>query len=205
MLANIRILKSGARIIAQERHCGMIPDIRAITSHQRAQNPHLRVDRGCRHRSRPDVDVAYRAATMIVGAICGGRPTSRRARFLGLVLVMALAAIAQCAAPAAAEPVNFDVLKGTWFRPDGGYTIAIKSVDANGQLEAMYFNPNQLPFAKAKGSKEGEILRVSFELRAGGYNGSTYELTYDPATDRLKGIYYQAVAKQKFDVYFARK
>ena len=25
------------------------------------------------------------------------------------------------------------------------------------------------------------------------------------ADDRLKGVYYQAVAKQKFDVYFVRK
>ena len=46
---------------------------------------------------------------------------------------------------------------------------------------------------------------LAFELRAGGYDGSTYELTYDPATDRLKGTYYQAVAKQKFDVNFVRK
>jgi hypothetical protein len=111
----------------------------------------------------------------------------------------------QAAAPTVADKISIDVLKGAWVRPDGGYTIAIKSVAANGQLEAMYFNPNQLPFAKAQVSKEGAILRVSFELRAGGYDGSTYELTYDPATDRLKGIYYQAVVKQKFDVFFARK
>ncbi len=36
-------------------------------------------------------------------------------------------------------------------------------------------------------------------------DGSTYDLTYDPASDRLRGTYYQAVAKQKFDVYFTRK
>jgi hypothetical protein len=69
----------------------------------------------------------------------------------------------------------------------------------------MYFNPNQLPFAKAQAVQEGATLRVSFELRAGGYAGSTYELTYDPASDRLSGVYYQAVARQKFDVYFTRK
>ena len=33
----------------------------------------------------------------------------------------------------------------------------------------------------------------------------TYTLTYDAASDQLKGIYYQAVAKQKFDVFFVRK
>ena len=109
------------------------------------------------------------------------------------------------AIPAAAEKSSLDVLKGAWVRPDGGYTIAIKSVGPNGTLEAMYFNPNQLPFAKAQATLEGASVRVFLELQAGGYGGSTYELAYDPATDRLKGIYYQAVAKQRFEVYFARK
>lgn len=109
------------------------------------------------------------------------------------------------AAPAVAEKINLDVLKGAWIRPDGGYTIAIKSIDPNGRIEAMYFNPNPLPFAKAQASREGPTLRAFFELRAGGYEGSTYELIYDPASDRLKGTYYQAVVRQKFDVFFARK
>jgi uncharacterized protein (DUF2147 family) len=109
------------------------------------------------------------------------------------------------AVPAAAGKTNLDVLKGAWVRPDGGYTIAIKSIGPNGQLDAIYFNPKQLPFAKAQASQKGATLRAFFELRAGGYDGSTYELTYDPVTDRLKGIYYQAVVKQKFDVFFARK
>jgi hypothetical protein len=52
---------------------------------------------------------------------------------------------------------------------------------------------------------DGARLRAAFELQAGGYAGSTYDLIYDPASDRLKGIYYQAVMKQKFDVYFVRK
>ena len=43
-----------------------------------------------------------------------------------------------------------------------------------------------------------------FELRAGGYNGSTYTLNYDAANDRLNGVFDQVVAKQKFDVVFAR-
>ena len=119
-------------------------------------------------------------------------------------------AIAQTAgatakAPAVAEKPGLDVLEGAWVRPDGGYLILIKKVSPDGQLEAMYFNPNTLPFAKARASRDGAAVRLSFELQAGGYNGSTYELTYDPASDRLKGVYYQAVAKQKFEVYFVRK
>ena len=129
------------------------------------------------------------------------------AAMLGLALTLALpgTANAQGPAPAAAAKASLDALKGVWVRPDGGYTIAIRSVGPNGQLEAMYFNPNQLPFANAQAAQDGPTVRASFELQAGGYAGSTYELTYDAATDRLSGIYYQAVAKQKFDVYFVRK
>ena len=101
--------------------------------------------------------------------------------------------------------VGLNVLKGNWVRPDGGYTIAIKSIGSDGQLEAMYFNPNPLPFSRAQAVQEGTALRVALELRAGGYGGSTYELTYDPASDRLKGSYYQAVAKQRYEIYFVRK
>jgi hypothetical protein len=100
---------------------------------------------------------------------------------------------------------GLNVLQGSWVRPDGGYTIAIRGVAADGQLDAMYFNPNGLPFAKAQASKDGQVIRVALELRAGGYNGSTYELTYDPVSDRLKGTYYQAVAQQRFEIYFVRK
>lgn len=111
----------------------------------------------------------------------------------------------RAADPAVAEKSGFDVLKGAWVRPDGGYTIVIRSVGPDGTLDAMYFNPNRLPFAKAQSTREGAALRVFLELQAGGYSGSTYELAYDPAGDRLKGIYYQAVAKQRFEVYFVRK
>ena len=100
---------------------------------------------------------------------------------------------------------EFSVLKGSWVRPDGGYTIAVNGVAPDGRVDALYFNPTQLPFARAQASRDGATLRVFLELTAGGYAGSTYELTYDPASDRLKGTYYQAVAKQKFDVYFVRK
>jgi hypothetical protein len=134
-----------------------------------------------------------------------------------MVLLLALTSVgstlAQGTPPAMSGPSppaptvrsGLDALKGTWVRPDGGYRIVIANVGANGQLDAMYFNPNQLPFAKALATQDGAVLRASFELRAGGYDGSTYDLVYDSATDRLKGVYYQAVVKQKFDVYFVRK
>ncbi|MGB7503772.1 MAG: hypothetical protein WBM25_15390, partial [Azonexus sp.] len=105
-------------------------------------------------------------------------------------------------APAAQADGVFATLPGRWVRPDGGYVINIRSVDAGGKLDASYANPNPLPFARAEAVREGKLIRLFFELRAGGYNGSTYTLTYDPAADVLRGVYYQAVAQQKFDVFF---
>ena len=86
----------------------------------------------------------------------------------------------------------------------GGYIINIKSVDASGKLDAAYANPNPLPFSRAEATRDGNTIKLFFELRAGGYNGSTYTLTYDPASDTLKGVYFQAIAQQKFDIYFMR-
>jgi uncharacterized protein (DUF2147 family) len=124
--------------------------------------------------------------------------------------VIVIAAVLACAPmvfaqPTAAKAVDANTLKGNWVRPDGGYRIAIKGVGPKGELEAIYYNPTALPFSRAQTSMDGTTLRVFLELRAGGYDGSTYELVYDPASDRLVGTYYQAVAKQKFNIYFARK
>jgi hypothetical protein len=107
-------------------------------------------------------------------------------------------------APSVASETGFDILAGRWVRPDGGYLVIIRGVDASGGLDATYQNPNPLPFAKAEASRDGTAVKVFLELRAGGYNGSTYTLTYDPANDVLHGVYYQAVARQKFDIYFER-
>ena len=106
--------------------------------------------------------------------------------------------------PSIASESGFEVILGRWVRPDGGYLITIQGVDPDGKLDAAYANPRPLPFAKSRASRDGKTIELFFELRAGGYNGSTYTLKYDPANDVLYGIYYQAVARQKFNVYFER-
>ena len=105
---------------------------------------------------------------------------------------------------AAASLSEFGILQGRWVRPDGGYVITIKAVDAAGKLDAGYANPNPLPFARAEAARDGDAIKVFLELRAGGYNGSTDTLTYDRASDQLRGVYYQAVARQSYDIYFVR-
>jgi hypothetical protein len=107
------------------------------------------------------------------------------------------------AGQSSAEPA-FDRLLGRWVRLQGGYVITIRAVDTDGKLDASYANPRPLPFHVAVASRDGNALKLLFELRAGGYNGSTYTLSYDAANDRLTGVFDQVVAKEKFDVVFAR-
>ncbi len=119
-------------------------------------------------------------------------------------IVPAISAAQVSANSSARSESVFGALPGRWVRPDGGYVINIRSVDAAGKLDAAYANPNPLPFSRAEATLDGKAIKLFFELRTGGYNGSTYTLTYDPASDTLKGVYFQAVAQQKFDIYFTR-
>ena len=47
-------------------------------------------------------------------------------------------------------------------------------------------------------------MKVFVELRDVNYPGSTYTLAYDPAADQLRGVYFQALERQSFDVSFVR-
>ena len=99
---------------------------------------------------------------------------------------------------------GFQVLKGRWQRPDGGYIIEIKNIDRVGKMEAAYFNPRPIHVAKANAARDGNTTKIFIELRDINYPGSTYNLTYDPKSDQLKGTYFQAALKQTFEVVFDR-
>ena len=107
--------------------------------------------------------------------------------------------------PAATEgKTEFQKLRGQWRRPDGGYILAIRNIADSGAMEAAYFNPNPIHVAKAEASQQDSVIRVFIELRDVNYPGSTYTLTYEPSSDQLRGIYYQAVEQQRFEVIFER-
>ena len=107
-------------------------------------------------------------------------------------------------APTGSAVQAFGVLVGRWARTEGPYVINISAVDENGKLDASYTNPRPLPFHTAEVTRDGNALKLFFELRAGGYGGSTYTLKYDAASDSLRGVYDQVVVRQKFDVVFNR-
>jgi hypothetical protein len=98
----------------------------------------------------------------------------------------------------------FDSLKGRWLRPDGGYVIDIGDVDAGGKMDAGYFNPRPINVSQAKASQEGGTTKVFIELRDVNYPGATYNLSYDPQRDQLRGVYYQPALRQSFEVVFIR-
>ena len=113
--------------------------------------------------------------------------------------------------PAAQEPLTapeakggFDRLKGRWLRPDGGYVIEIKAIDAGGKMVAAYLNPRPINVSRAEASQEGAATKVFIELRDVNYPGATYTLTYDPVGDQLIGVYFQPALQQSFDVIFVR-
>jgi hypothetical protein len=113
-------------------------------------------------------------------------------------------AAAQPGATAAAPALTFQSLKGRWLRQDGGYIIEIRDVDAAGKLNAAYFNPQPIKVSRAEASQDSGAIKVFIELRDVGYPGSTYTLTYEPASDQLKGAYFQAALRQTYDVVFVR-
>jgi hypothetical protein len=99
---------------------------------------------------------------------------------------------------------EFGTLKGRWVRPDGGYIIVIKGVDAAGRVDAEYLNPKPIPVSRAEMTRSAGTVKLFIELQGVGYPGSTYTLIYDQGTDELRGIYYQAALKQNFEVAFIR-
>ena len=111
------------------------------------------------------------------------------------------------AAPAAATTsVSPELAKlaGQWERPDGGYVLEIKSIDASGKAEAAYYNPNPINVSRAVAWREKGATKLVVELRDEGYPGCTYTLELNAQTGQLVGQYSQAAQQQTYEVVFAR-
>jgi len=131
-----------------------------------------------------------------------------------LVVVFCMAGFAERVAAAAAgkadtgksspAQTDFQRLEGRWVRPDGGYVLELRNVKKDGSLTAAYYNPRPIRVFRAEAGRKNGTITLFVELRDVNYPGSTYTLQYDPATDRLKGKYFQGVEKQTFDIEFVR-
>jgi hypothetical protein len=112
-------------------------------------------------------------------------------------------AMSPAAVPLATDS-GFGRLNGRWLRPDGGYVLEIRSVEAGGAVNAVYLNPRPINIARAQATRDDSTMKLLVELRAPGYPGSTYTLTYDQQRDQLSGAYFQAAMGQSFEVVFVR-
>ena len=120
-----------------------------------------------------------------------------------LVAVVALAGYLFWNKPSESSGPDTSKLVGSWLRTDGGYVLTLSDPEPEGLLKAAYFNPRPINVSHAEWRlKDG--LSIFVELRDKNYPGSTYTLTYNPATDKLMGSYFQAVMKQYFAVEFKR-
>jgi hypothetical protein len=141
-----------------------------------------------------------------------GKKTVPAAIFLVLMGLIAMAPFLAVARDADADADDVRLIDknhvqhilGCWVRPDGGYMLDLKEIRKDGTLKAAYFNPNPINVYRAElGRKQGSVT-IFVELRDVNYPGSTYNLIYDPQTDRLGGTYFQAVQKVSYNIEFMR-
>jgi hypothetical protein len=138
-----------------------------------------------------------------VRATSAHRPTGRMLAII-LFATMAMSGAFVLGKPAMAADPDPAKVVGRWMRTDGGYVLQLSNPTFDGRLTAAYFNPRPINVSRSGWKLEEGYLLVLVELRDEGYPGSAYTLAYQPDTDRLVGLYYQAAAQQKFDVVFER-
>ena len=122
--------------------------------------------------------------------------------FVGVALLSCLAGgVSAGNSDQPTEPLS---LVDRWVRPDGGYILELHEFNTDGRLVAAYYNPKPIHVGRAgwRPSKQGIDLFV--ELRDVNYPGSIYTLHYDPVTDRMHGVYFQAMYQQQYQVEFIR-
>jgi len=54
------------------------------------------------------------------------------------------------------DRAGFDVLKGRWLRPDGGYIIQVRNVEGGGKMDAGISTPDPSMFLGLKQSETAE-------------------------------------------------
>jgi hypothetical protein len=123
---------------------------------------------------------------------------------VSITLFSLSSAIAADTQKSAKKKIDVQQLTGRWLRPDGGYILELTAIGKDGTLKASYFNPRPINVAEARYTLKDGRLTIFIELRDVNYPGSRYKLEYEPETDRLAGIYFQAVQGETYNVSFVR-
>ena len=123
---------------------------------------------------------------------------------LSLILVLPGIVSAAEGSTSASENIDAKLLEGSWIRPDGGYVLELKNIACDGTLTAAYYNPQPINVFQAFWALDENVLTVFVELRDVNYPGSKYSLRYDSAADRLRGLYFQAIEEQIYEIEFVR-
>jgi len=108
------------------------------------------------------------------------------------------------AASAAALSPELAKLAGKWERPDGGYVLEIKGIDASGKADVAYYNPSPIHVSRAAAWREKAASKIVVELNDTGYPGCIYTLELNAQTDQLVGQYFQAAQQATYEVVFSR-
>jgi hypothetical protein len=99
---------------------------------------------------------------------------------------------------------GFQVLKGRWQASNGVDVLEIKNISATGRMEVLFFRPEPAPVPRAQAARDGKVSKVLIELRDPASPCCMYDLTYDPARDRLKGRYWLKGRARGTDIVFDR-
>ena len=99
---------------------------------------------------------------------------------------------------------SLERLVGRWQRSDADYAIEVARADADGSVEAKYFNPGPIHVSRAAWKIDAGRLVLFVELTDRGYPGNNYALVYDPGSDSLAGEYRHLGLNETYEVAFSR-
>jgi len=137
------------------------------------------------------------------------KPTRREHGKRRTFMIFVSLALLSCLAGGASagnsnQPMEPLSLVDRWVRPDGGYILELREFGTDGSLVAAYYNPKPIHVGRAGWRPAQQGLDLFVELRDVDYPGSIYTLHYDPVTDRMHGVYFQAMYQQHYQVVFIR-
>jgi hypothetical protein len=99
---------------------------------------------------------------------------------------------------------GFGVLKGRWQALNGYEVLEIKQIEATGRMEAAFWKPEPVHVSRAQAGRDGKVTRVLIHLRYPDSSCCFFDLTYEPGSERLKGIYWLKGRSKSTDVVFIR-